>query len=239
MLIYILKKRLVLTGLILCSFQFVYCQQKTLLHAYEKQRHAYAYDLLKINPLALLCGPTMVSSELGLMYETSISQKQSLSIGASWLAKNIFIYLGESSLTLPGVSSNQSVTYTTPDLKISGWRVQGHYKFVFPVFGNYPTALHVGPHASFSSILLGDSYNGFDANYYRIVHRNISVLFGFQFKASDRIFFDIYHGMGYKNNYWGFHKTPDQFKMEEDVFFFTGNHLNIKFSLGFNIGFLL
>lgn len=213
-----------------------YSQEPMLPEDNSIEDKTYAYDALKLNPMALFVGPTMITSEVGLIYDFSLSQRRSVAIGASWLAKNVFIYLTELASSQQSSGHTDSVVYVTPDLKISGWRIQGHYKFLLPS-NNYPSAFHVGPHASYSRVYFGDAQNGFNRDYYRIVHRNISILAGYQFAINNKVFLDIYNGIGYKNNFMVYHKTPSDYKtIEEDDFFFTGIPINIKFSLGFSIG---
>jgi len=233
------KKAILFIFWVFVAGSTVFAQNKT----YSKQditnKNEFAYDVIKTNPMALFCGPTLITSELGLSYEFSVSKNRAVSIGASWLTKNVFIYLSELSYNAQNSSSQSgNVVYVQPDLKISGYRIQAHYKFLFPVFNNFPSALHVGPHASFSTTLFGDAQNQFNNDYYRIVHQNISILAGYQFSVKNKVYFDVYHGLGYKYNYMVFHKTPTQYKREDGDFIFTGIPLNLKISLGINIGIL-
>ena len=81
-------------GLIfLFSFQYLLAQQDST--KYHQSKEILSYEVIKSNPAAYLCGPTFITSELGLNYEFSLSKTHSISIGASLLTKNVFIYLAE------------------------------------------------------------------------------------------------------------------------------------------------
>jgi len=195
-----------------------------------------SYEVLKTNPMTFLLGPTVISSEYGLSYEFSLSNSTSLSLGASLLKKNIFIYLAEKIDT--NNSTGQTVVHISPKLKISGYRFQAQYKWVLPLY-DYPNGLYIGPHASFSTVYFSYQQRGFTKDFYKIVHRNVSLLMGYQHFLHDKIFIDLYAGLGYKNNYVTEHKTVNNFKKIDNEFIFTGIAIPLKISMGFYLGYKL
>ena len=222
-------------GLIfLFSFQYLLAQQDST--KYHQSKEILSYEVIKSNPAAYLCGPTFITSELGLNYEFSLSKTHSISIGASLLTKNVFIYLAEK-LDTTGSNTNHIVQSSSP-LKISGYRFQAQYKFILPFF-KYPCGLYIGPHASFSTVYFSYMQRGYTKDFYKIVHRNISLLLGYQHMLNNKLFLDLYCGLGYKNNYMEYYKTLNDYKRVEDEFLFTGIPINIKFSMGYYIGFKL
>ena len=195
-----------------------------------------SYDVIKCNPAAILMGPTVITSELGLNYEFSLSKKHSVSLGASLLTKNVFIYLSEK-LDSSNVNNGNNVQAYTKT-KITGYRLQAQYKWILP-FVEYPCGLYIGPHASFSTVFFSYQQRRFTKDFYRIVHQNISLLLGYQHIFNNKLFVDLYCGLGYKNNYAYYYKTLKDFKKVDDDFILTGIPINVKFSLGYYIGFKL
>jgi len=195
-----------------------------------------SYSVVKTYPLAFLVGPSVLTSEFGLCYDFSLPKNMAINIGGAMLTKNALVYLSELSQGLVQNNNTNNVTYTAPKLKISGYKIQGQFKFLFPVFNTYPSGLFIGPHASFSTFFIGDAVNGFNRDYYRIVFNNISILSGYQQFIKNKIFFEIYNGIGYKKNYAVFHKNTTSFKFVENEFALTGSNGNLKISFGLTLG---
>lgn len=193
-----------------------------------------SYEVVKMNPAALLVGPTVVSTETGLSYEFSLSKNKSLSLGASLLSKNVFIYLAEKLNS--DSNSVGNVVQISPKLKISGFRVQAQYKYLLS-FYDYPCGLYIGPHVSFSTVYFSYQQRGFTNDFYKIVHNNLSLLIGYQHILSNRLFIDLYCGLGYKYNYMIYYKTLDDFEKVDNEFIFTGIPGNVKISLGYYLGY--
>jgi len=217
-------------------YAFTGMPQSNSLYELPPKQKRYNYEMLKINPLALFSGPSMATSELGLSYDFSLGKRSGISIGASYLTKNVFIYLAELASNAQNPGTGSSVIYVTPKIKISGYRIQAQYKFLVPFGSAYPNAFYFGPHASFASTYLGNEHNISNTDYYRIVHQNLSLLLGVQIFAGKKLCLDIYQGLGYKNNYLLYYKTATNFKKEESDFIFTGMPNNLKISLGIYMG---
>lgn len=211
---------------------FLRAQNDTLL--FQKPDNIMSYEVIKTNPMAFLLGPTVISSEYGLSYEFSLSKTSSFSMGASLLNKNIFLYLAEQLDTSKTTGGN--IVQVSPKLKISGYRVQAQYKWIMPLY-NYPCGVYIGPHASFSTVYFSYQQRGFTKDFYRIVHNNISLLLGYQHFLNNKLFIDLYAGLGYKYNYVMEHKTVNDFKKIENEFIFTGIPGHVKLNLGYYIGY--
>lgn len=228
-----------LTSLLSCCLFFclsTQIQAKTDTLSFKKPKNLMSYEVLKTNPMALLIGPTLISSEIGLSYEFSLSKTKSLSLGGSLLTKNVLIYLSEKLDSNNNTGSN--VVQSSQKLKISGYRIQAQYKFVIPL-RKYPRALYIGPHVSYSTVNYSNQQRGFTNDYYKIVHNNISMLFGYQHLFGKRVFIDFYSGLGYKYNYVRYYKTKKNFKKVDNEFIFTGAPTKIKLSLGLYLGYKL
>jgi len=231
---YYLKLTFLLISICVCVLARQLKAQTDTIHVFTKPKEIISYDVVKMNPATLLLGPTVISSETGLSYEFSLSKNKSLSLGASALSKNIFIYLAEK---LDSDSSSVgNVVQVQPKLKISGFRVQAQYKYILPMY-NYPCGLYIGPHASFSTVYFSYQQRGFTNDFYKIIHNNLSLLLGYQHILSNRLFIDLYCGLGYKYNYMFYYKTLNDFKKVDNEFIFTGIPGNVKISLGYYLGY--
>ena len=232
-----LLKSFVCSLIFLCPFLTLKAQNdSTAIPSIPHLKEVMSYEVIKTNPLAFLMGPSVITSELGLNYEFSLSKKQSVSIGASLLTKNIFIFLSEKLDTSSSRKGN--VVQTSQPLKISGYRFQAQYKFILPLY-KYPCGVYIGPHASFSTFNFSYRQRGFTKDFYRTVHQNISLLMGYQHILNNKVFIDLYCGLGYKDNYAYYYKTLTDYKKVDDEFILTGLPIKVKFSMGYYIGFKL
>lgn len=194
----------------------------------------HSYEVFKTNPLAVLLGPSVITSEYGLHYEFSLGNKSALSLGASLLNKNIFIYLSEKLDT--NATSGNSVVQIQPRLKISGYRMQAQYKWLMPLY-HYPCALYIGPNAAFSTVYFSYQQRGYTRDFYKIIHRNLSLIVGYQHVVSGKLFIDLYAGLGYKNNYVREYSTPATYTPVPNEFIFTGIPGHVKISMGYYLGY--
>ncbi len=220
-----------------CPFNILKAQKDStaapsLLHL----KQVMSYEVIKTNLLAYLMGPSVITSELGLSYEFSLSKKHSVSVGASFLTKNIFIFLSEKLDS--SHSKKGTVVQTSQPLKISGYRFQAQYKFILPL-NKYPCGFYIGPHASFSTFNYSYRQRGFTKDFYRTVHQNVSLLMGYQHIINNKVFVDLYCGLGYKDNYAYYYKTLTDYEKVDDEFILTGIPIKVKFSMGYYIGFKL
>ncbi|MCF8298519.1 MAG: hypothetical protein K9J13_13310 [Saprospiraceae bacterium] len=194
---------------------------------YDKKLNPFLYgDIIKTNPLPIIWGVIPFTSEYKLIYEMVTQPKQSISLGASYLGKTILWDLFQ--------DTTQTV-YGQPEIKISGYRVQGMYKFYFT--NKYaPRGLFIGPHISYSSAKYTYQQTQINYNYLKISHFNVNCLIGYQDVIFDLISIELFVGAGYKNNIWEEHKTKTNFRVikDNDMSNFYNSHQ--KFMAGFNIG---
>lgn len=193
---------------------------------YNKTKNPFRYnDIIKSNPLPILWGSVPFTSEYKIIYEIVNQPKQSISIGASYLSRHVLWDLFR--------DTNQ-VVYSQPEIKISGFRIQGLYKFYFTK--HYaPRGLYIGPHISYSSAKYAYQQSQINYDYLKISHFNINCLLGFQ-EVIYGACFELFVGAGYKNNIWEEHKTKANFRVikDNDMGSFYNSHL--KLMLGFNLG---
>jgi hypothetical protein len=182
-------------------------------------------QLIKINPLPILWGPIMYTSEYRFNTEIITSHTQSMEIGFSYLGKNIFLAMVEDSM-----NNNQG------KYKIDGYRFQFEYRF-FPVpFTSSPDGFYIAPHLSYSDAFLTLHQLILQREYVEIAHFNINLKLGYELIIDDNKTFDFFFGMGYKKNRWweinGDKRTP--IDISDMGYFYK---MPLKISLGFNFGF--
>ncbi|MFH0894261.1 MAG: DUF3575 domain-containing protein [Bacteroidota bacterium] len=182
-------------------------------------------QLVKINPLPILWGPIMYTSEYRLNSEFTTSHTQSMEIGFSYLGKNIFLWMVEDSL-----NNNQG------KYKINGYRFQLEYRF-FPVpFTSSPDGFYFAPHLSYSNALITMNYLVLQRQFVEIAHFNINLKLGYELILDENKTFDFFIGMGYKKNRWweidGDKRIP--MDISDQGIFYT---MPLKLTLGFNFGF--
>ncbi len=194
-----------------------------------------SYELIKTRPGAIFFGPNFITSEWGLNYEFTVADNNALSLGASLLSKNIFIYMAERMEALThNIASN--MVQISPVFKISGYRFQAQYKWIMPMFCS-SCGVYMGPHASFSHSYFSYRQRAYTQDYYHIVHKNISLYMGYQHLLNNKFFIDLYFGLGYKNNSTYYHNTTKDFKKVENDFVLTGFPIKLKISMGYYFGY--
>lgn len=189
-------------------------------------------QLLKTNPLPVLWGNIPLTAEYRLLFETPSSPDQSLMLGVSYLGKGPFL------VALVDTTQNPSSNLHkfAEDLKVSGFRMQGMYRFYLYPKNHSPDGFYIGPHASytFAKFYLPVQKQ----QYLAFVYYNVNVLAGVQAFVSDIFCFDFFFGLGYRNNLVIEHNlnnssassaAPDPFEKS------MPKHL--KITLGLNFGF--
>jgi len=221
-----------LTILLFTAFSDIYTQNDSLNQLLLKNN---SYEIIKTRPGGILMGPNFITSEWGLNYEFTVAEKTALSIGASILSKNIFIYMAER-IEAATQRTGSNMVQIFQVYKISGYRFQAQYKWIMPIY-RFPCGMYFGPHASYSHSYFSYRQRGYTKDYYRVIHKNISFLLGYQHLLNDKLFIDLYCGLGYKNNSMYYHKTTKDFKKEENDYLLTGFPMKLKFSLGYYLGY--
>ena len=185
--------------------------------------------ILKTNPGTILMGPIFFTSEYRLAAEIPVKLHNGVQVAVSYLGKNILLSLFNKDTTQYGIP-----TKGVP-IVVSGFRVQFTYKrYVFEkLFGNDPYGVYIALHYSFSKAKLTlDRLNLF-REYIYAAFENYDVITGYQFKFLNKITVDLFAGLGYKNNLYGFFKNgASQGVGYDDIFW----DVPLKIVLGFNAG---
>lgn len=182
--------------------------------------------VIKTNILPILWGTVPYSAEYRVLGEFMTARGQSLSIGASYLGKSLLLLFSE----------NASANKGQVVLSVSGYRVQGAYKFYFIRKNLRPEGPYAALHTSWSSARI--SAKGNPSDYLLGSHFNVNLLFGAQVFAGHIIGIDFFLGPGYKINAWSEHSPGVSKNINMSDFGpMYGGHL--KFNLGFNVGIAL
>ncbi len=218
-----------------------------------QEKNANTYDSLKAanpqkiqtvfktNPGAIFWGSIpLLTAEYRVIAETTNGINQSSQVGISYLGKSPYIKLFE---------SDSAINPRHEKLLISGFRIQGSYRFFFNRwFENFgltdgtlysPCGFYLSPFISYSTAKITNNYFNTQGIFMMVTHYNINLLSGFQFFIFDNFSFDVFTGLGYKSNIWVQHLKngvtkqvpPDDLK---DIPFYNSP---LKISLGINLGY--
>lgn len=170
----------------------------------KTRRSPAALSVYKTNPFSILWGPIPLTAEYKVIAEMAVDPHSSFLAGISYLGKSPFLAMAE----YANRNSNNNGNTVTPVqlLKISGWRFQAAYRF-YPGKAFAPRGFYLGPQVSYSYAKFSDKSQNSNYYYLSITHFNINLLTGYQLIISDRLAFDFFFGLGYKNNVWTEHNA--------------------------------
>ncbi len=182
---------------------------------------------IKTNPLSALGGPfwvvvVPVTGEYKILFETAVSEKSSIQVGAGYLGPSILLNLDE----LTSDESEEGIS----GLKTSGFRVQGMYKFYISRDLSAPEGFYVGPHISYASAKIASKDNADDN--ISATKFNLNGVFGYQLITSGGFTLDLYTGMGFVSRKWEFSGTDTDF--DQDTF---KDKASMSIPLGFTFGY--
>ena len=189
---------------------------------------------LKTNPLRVLIGPLLLSSEYRLLAECQINRNQSFEIGLSYINRGA---LFEQFFDSAGTSLDEFV--------INGFRVQGGYRiYLFNNFfyknkirdtPNGITGIYITPHASYMNMRISTKQALRSGYYYNIFLVDANVKAGVQLSFG-KFILDSNIGVGYKQNdlYFVDPQSTTKENTPEGLEFIFDSHL--KLHLGLNMG---
>ena len=227
-----LRLLIALLLILLIAFFGIHCQaQETTLPAKDTiaKTTSIHYPIeykgvFKTNPLMPLWGSIPLTAEYMGLYEFVTSPQQTSQIGLSYLTRSPVLKLFEDTVT---------------DIKtviINGIRGQVSHRFyLLESYFYAPKGLYLSPHISYATVKVSTKYlQSMDA-YWRITHFNMNLLMGWQWIKSNALTFDVFVGMGYKENTWEEHHGQKTTTVDTDD---MGNwyNRNSKISIGFYLG---
>jgi hypothetical protein len=186
-------------------------------------------QILKTNLLPILWGPVFFTSEYRLVGEAATAPWQSVMLGLSYLGKSPFAN------TLLAVANGKNGMQLAKNTSISGFRVQGMYRFYLTRPWKAPQGFYIGPHASYAYAKA--SMLGNNSQYIKLVYSNINLLAGLQCVLFRCIAIDGFAGLGYRSNYQELHGYRGSFTTTAIPGLFDGsNPGHLKLNLGMNLG---
>lgn len=186
--------------------------------------------VIKSNPLAIIWGAIPFTSEYRLNYEFIASRNQSSQVSYSFLGKSPILSLMEDTL------------FPIPVI-VRGFRFQASHRFFLNDMmealgfddGYAPNGFYISPHVSYATARFTPKFFNTQDIYLRISHFNVNLLGGFQLIV-DNICFEVFTGLGYKNNSWIARYSPtvvQNLSLDDASPYYRGP---VKLNLGFNIG---
>lgn len=181
---------------------------------------------IKTNPLAMIVGTTLYSSEYRIVLENTTEKNQSIQIGASYLSTNSILKSEAKADT--NFKNGETII-------LRGFRVQASYRFYLADAA--PNGFYVAPHVSYSIANLMLKFNNtvYHNTYYRLTYLNYSGMIGYQGILNRTLVFDVFLGLGYRDNKFEYIKNGTFTLLDaKGLYFFPEN---IKVYLGFNVGY--
>jgi hypothetical protein len=177
---------------------------------------------LKTNPLCMLQGPIIFTSEFRLSAERMTAKKQSFQITAGYLGKGAYLYLFE---------SMQNSNY---EFKVNGARFGLEYRiYLFDKNNPKPEGMYIAPAFSYSYAKITDAYSSSRNEYIQATFINYTIKGGYQL-IRNKLALDFFYGLGYKDNTWTMNQNQSFSVLPNNDFeLFPGN---LKLILGFNVG---
>jgi hypothetical protein len=189
-------------------------------------RNRPARAIIKTSPFAIFYWQIPMTGEYRLNGELMSGKKHSLSAGASYLTRSLFLAIAQS---LPANKGAARVG-------ANGYRVQGAYRYYLLNKPFRPEGLYVSLHASFASVKF--NFKDYPDDYQLLQHFNLNLLVGGQLIIANRVSLELFLGPGYKNNAYISRCRPGYEPIDtENLFPMLRKHF--KFNLGMNIGIVL
>lgn len=196
---------------------------------------------LKTNPLPMIQGPLLYSSEYRLGVEIVGSDRFTYELFASYLSK---------SLLLRSNLIDDTIRNVLDQLEYPGYRLQGQVKYYFLKLKNSktvsnmysPSGFYLGLHGSYSSATWRPKNIALGVSSQNWTNMNINTKLGLQIMDDERFGLDMFVGLGIKKyividkDYRG---NETEIPVESAVEGGLGSYFAspIKFSLGFNLAF--
>jgi hypothetical protein len=191
--------------------------------------------VLKTNPLPILWGPILFTSEYRIINEFVVAPQQSTQIGLSYLGKTPILKLFD-------VLSNGGISQF--NFIIRGFRFQFAHRIFLNQYLKWddtdadiyaPEGFFVGPMFSYSTARVTNRFlNQYDI-YRRITHWNLNLVGGYQLALLKNYTVEAFAGFGFKENKLYEYVNRQNIPINTD---YLGEHYNSNFKiiLGFNFG---
>ncbi len=157
--------------------------------------------VLKTNPLPILWGNVILTSEYRLVGEAPVAPRQSIMCGLSYLDKGPFFDIVWQAIGA-GLDSAQQALWNQLGkyARYNGYRIQGMYRFYLTRSHLAPRGFYAGPHVSFSVAKLSWEDAQYKSFWTRYKYFNVNLVSGVQGIIANAVAVDFFIGVGYKYN---------------------------------------
>lgn len=186
-------KRSLLLAFSVCTL-FTLCAQDadTLgFSGFKQVRFAQKQNLIKASAVPFFMGQIPYCGEFRITYERMLTHNQSLSVGFSYNYPNPIFLL--SALLDTGQTLFKAYSFR-------GARGTFGYRFYPFKEMDAPDGIYFGPYVSYNFVRIKER-NG-NGSYLDLNYFNAGGIIGYQIKADDNLYFDIFTGIGYRKNFW-------------------------------------
>jgi hypothetical protein len=168
---------------------------------FQTQSQFHKRAVIRTSLLPIFEGQIDFTGELRITYEQTIARRQSITIGASYDFPN-FILLA---ITGGGGGGGRGRGGYGGGLRglarydIEGGRIALGYRYYISKKRTAPEGFYAGPYFSYNGVQIREKQN--PANYEGVNYLNADGIAGYQFIGKRHFSFDIFFGMGYKDNF--------------------------------------
>ena len=185
--------------------------------------------IIKTNPLAILWGPIILTSEYRIMVEMPSSKNQSMQFGISYLGKSPIWSI---------VEKQTKTGYHPLHFVMNGLSIQIANKFYFvrKKYGS-PFGFYIAPMVVYSNAHISLSKaRAYRNTYIDATQFSANIIVGLQVGRRKRFTADVFGGLGYKKNTWIYHATTYRTGPYDTKDFGKFFNSPVKVTLGVNFG---
>ena len=153
----------------------------------------------------MVWGSIPLTSEFMAVYEFVSSPQQASQVGLSYIGKSPVLRLLKDSI--PEIN----------ELTANGVRFQlSHRFYIIKSYDYAPHGFYLSPHISYATVKISTKQLNSIDQYIRVTHFSLSALAGWQWIYSNDLTFDIFCGVGYKDNFWEEHDSQKTLSLNTD-----------------------
>ncbi len=186
--------------------------------------------VIKTSPTAFLWGGIFpYTAEYRVLVEVTTGRTQTEQIGISVLGKSLLYKMIEQANNISSIGK----------AKVSGWKIQYAHKFYLIGRRKHaPTGFFFGPLIQYTNARVADGLaRYYSQTYYDFHNFNANVMIGVQGAYKRRVTFEVYGGLGYKQNTLYYHATTFRYGPINTSDFWEGYSTHLNGVFGINLGY--
>ena len=222
---------------------FCYAQEQDALQGFQgfsTPKEVKNEGILKFSPFPIFDGQIDFTGELRVTYERKIAKRQTITIGASYDYPNFILlavgrsFGGGGGGRRGGGGGGYGRGSAFNDFSIEGGRATLGYRYYPLKKMSGLSGLFVGPYLSYNAVNIREK--GASANYEVVNYFDASGITGYQLVLKNHFEFEVFGGLGYKNNFVA-HYDQVANSIYDDYVPRTPALENVKFVLQMNFGY--